>query len=109
MTMRFGISTEPMRAGVSRMFMAPSLSLPGLTRQSILFARWMQRNSGLPEFRVLSTASRVNPTCGVEPGHDGGEYCGVISQHGDLAAVEIDRCPVQPGCARRNDEGYEIR
>src|SRR6202162_2445781 len=34
--------------------------------------RGCHRNSGLPEFRKLNTAvSRVNPTYGVKPGHDG--------------------------------------
>src|SRR5260221_13788109 len=32
-----------------------------------------------------------------------------VSQHGNLAAVEIDGRPMQPGCARGNDEGDEIR
>ena len=51
----------------------------GLTRGSIFFARrfceeedGLHRNSGLPEFRMRA-ASRVNPTCGVKPGNDGGE------------------------------------
>src|SRR5260370_40908676 len=30
----------------------------------------MAQNSGLPEFWIGSGASRVNPTCGVKPGHD---------------------------------------
>ena len=46
---------------------------------SIFFARlkgifasgWIARNSGLPEFRISSAASRVDPTCGVKPGNDG--------------------------------------
>jgi hypothetical protein len=29
-----------------------------------------QRNSGLPEFRTINSASRVNPTCNDKPGHD---------------------------------------
>jgi len=31
--------------------------------------RGWHRNSGLPELRIIGTASRVNPTCS-EPGHD---------------------------------------
>src|SRR3977135_1998309 len=53
MTIRLGIWTEPMRAGVKRMF------------------------SGR-------------------------------SRHRDFAAVEIDGRPVQPGCARGDDEGHQI-
>jgi hypothetical protein len=32
--------------------------------------RGWHRNSGLPELRIIITASRVNPTCGDKPGHD---------------------------------------
>src|SRR6266487_5457999 len=62
-------------------------SLPGIarrktrvnaltTRQSIFLSEALlfdgcQQNSGLPEFCISSSAaSRVNPTCGVKPGHD---------------------------------------
>ena len=33
--------------------------------------RGWHRNSGLPEFRMIDSTSRVNPTCGDKPGHDG--------------------------------------
>src|SRR5260370_10008674 len=64
MTMRLGISSEPIRAAVSRMFMADDM------------AAGMQHR---------------------------------ISQHGNLAAVEIDGRPMQPGRARGDHEGDEIR
>src|SRR5215813_2407312 len=67
MTMRLGTSSEPIRAGVSRMFMARHV-----------------------------TAGRA---CSSSP----------ASQHWNLAAVEIDGRAMQPGCARGNDEGDEIR
>src|SRR5215813_9105202 len=67
MTMRLGTSSEPIRAGVSRMFMARHV-----------------------------TAGRA---CSSSP----------ASQHGNLAAVEIDGRAMQPGCARGDDEGDEIR
>jgi hypothetical protein len=53
-------------------------SCAGLTRASIVFVRNLgggdgsQGHSGWPECRVLSAASRVNPTCGVKPGDDSG-------------------------------------
>ena len=31
---------------------------------------WMDRKSGLPDFRINTAASRVNPTCGNKSGHD---------------------------------------
>src|SRR5262249_3233422 len=67
MTMRLGISSEPIRAGVSRMFMARHV-----------------------------TAGRA---CSSSP----------ASQHGNLAAVEIDGRPMQPCCPRGDHEGDEIR
>src|SRR5262249_58289520 len=67
MTMRLGASSEPIRAGVSRMFMARHVT-PGRA-------------------------------CSSSP----------ASQHGNLAAVEIDGRPMQPGCARGDDEGDQIR
>src|SRR6266516_1896335 len=51
-------------------------SLPGLTRQSILFSEMLfsmdaRRTRACPSSaHQLSAASRVNPTCGVKPGHD---------------------------------------
>src|SRR5215471_9035848 len=67
MTMRLGTSSEPIRAGVSRMFMARHV-----------------------------TAGRA---CSSHR----------ASQHGNLAAVEIDGRAMQPGCTRGDDEGDEIR
>src|SRR3954447_9405980 len=54
-------------------------SLPGLTRQSIFFAKCSCEadgppNSGSPEFGFLSCASRINPTCVVKPAGDGREW-----------------------------------
>src|SRR5215208_3028552 len=53
-------------------------SLPGLTRQSIFFAKCSCEadgppNSGSPEFGFLSCASRINPTCVVKPAGDARE------------------------------------
>src|SRR2546421_1097736 len=66
-------------AGAFSARLCPSSSLPGLTRQSILFAKTSGEGDGPLEigfnrFRALRRASRINPTCVVKPAGDAYGY-----------------------------------
>src|SRR5271166_552881 len=86
MTIRLGISTEPMGAGVSRMFMSLTPSWPCLSRPST--PSWPENKTWMP---------------GTSPG-----MTRASSQHRDLAAVEVDGGAGEPGGARGEDEGHEV-
>src|SRR2546423_5844744 len=66
-------------------------ALPGIHVLPFVDAtrRGWHRNSGLPEFRTLDAASRVNSTCGDKPGHDGGGWGAAMTAEWSPAVTEI--------------------
>src|SRR5580692_10242202 len=94
MTMRFLISTGPIRAGVSRMFTAPSLSSPAKADDPVNTARqdWLGH---------MSIANSMITGCSAFAEHD-------KLQRRYLAAVEIDGRAVHPRSARGHQESDHI-
>src|SRR5580658_5205110 len=94
MTMRFLISTGPIRAGVSRMFTAPSLSSSAKADDPVNTARqdWLGR---------MSIANSMITGSSAFAGDD-------KLQRRYLAAVEIDGRAVHPGGARGDEESDHI-